>query len=145
MSTTTRIDEIAELRRWLRYSQEDLELAGQFAQSSNAPPRHACFYAQQSAEKAIKAIFVFLQVDFPFQDDLELLLAPVPDDWQLKRSRPDLSQLSGWGLGAQYPDTSNEATTEDATLAVQTAQTVFESVTADLRQRGFAFETDNLS
>lgn len=140
MSTTTRIDEIAELRRWLRYSREDLELASEFAQNSNAPPRYACFYAQQSAEKAIKAIFVFLQVDFPRRDDLELLLTLAPDDWQLKHTHPDLAQLSDWGLGAQYPDTRREATTDDALNAVQTARTVFESVTADLRQRGFAFE-----
>lgn len=85
---------IAELRRWLRYAWEDLKAASLIAQTPNAAPRHACLHAQQSAEKAIKAIFVYLQVDFPFRHDLELLLTLVPDDWRLKHDHPDLSRLS---------------------------------------------------
>lgn len=129
-----------ELRRWLRYAQEDLELASLLEQNPDASPRHACFNAQQSAEKAIKSIFVFSQIEFPYVHDLRLLLTLVPDDWQLKRNPPNLARLSNWAVNARYPDSPKEATIDDAAMAVQTARTVFGMVAADLRQRGFVFD-----
>ena len=36
-------------------------------------PRHVAYHAQQAAEKAIKAILVFEQVEFPFTHELNAL------------------------------------------------------------------------
>ncbi len=128
-----------ELWDWLRFAREDLHAATLVVQRSDVAPRQACWLAQQSAEKAIKSIFVFLQLDFPHVHDLTLLLTLVPDDWQLKHDPPDLSQLANWAVNTRYP-APNEPTTEDAIVAVQTASTVFETVTADLLQRGYSLD-----
>lgn len=44
-------------------------------------PRHVCWLAQQATEKALKAILVFLQIDFPRRHDLDALRNLIPDGW----------------------------------------------------------------
>ena len=64
-------DRLEETRRWLRYAQEDLLAAEAMLAATRARPRHVCWLAQQAAEKAIKAVLVFLQIDFPRTHDLD--------------------------------------------------------------------------
>jgi HEPN domain-containing protein len=64
-------------REWLEMAQGDLEFASHYP----APERHykrLCFFAQQAAEKAIKAVLVKEGVDFPFVHNVERLLKLVP-------------------------------------------------------------------
>jgi len=53
-------ERIAEVQRWLRYAKEDLVAAEAVVGQQQMVPRHACWLAQQAAEKALKAILVFL-------------------------------------------------------------------------------------
>ena len=57
-------------RRWLHYATEDLVEAKAMVQRPQYVPRHACFFAQQAAEKALKAVLV-----------LYLKLGVSPFDW----------------------------------------------------------------
>ena len=68
-------DERLELtRQWLRYAQDDLD--GAEYVTANIPslaPRHACFFAQQAAEKALKAVLIYLHIDYPRHHNLDEL------------------------------------------------------------------------
>ena len=59
----------ADAQIWLRYAREDLQAAEELI-TAGITQRNACFLAQQSAGKGIKAILVFRQVDFPKSHDL---------------------------------------------------------------------------
>ena len=126
-------DRLAEASRWLRYAQEDLETAESVL--SSGAPRQVCWLAQQSAEKALKAALVFLQVDFPRTHDLDVLLSLIPDDWAVKAAAPDLAELSEWAVEARYPGSWPEATTDDATRAVADAKCVFHAIQDDFARR----------
>lgn len=53
-------ERLLEVRRWLRYAREDLTVAETLLNQDDLIPRHACWLAQQSAEKALKAVwFIF--------------------------------------------------------------------------------------
>lgn len=93
------------LGRWLRYARDDLRSA-EVLLGQGGVPRNSGFLAQQSAEKSIKAIFVFLQMDFPFTHDLERLLDMLPKDWEMKEKLPDLTELSDWPWNPVTPATS---------------------------------------
>lgn len=129
-----------ETQRWLRYAAEDLAAAEYCIHNPEIAPRQACWLAQQSAEKAIKAVLIFVDILVPRTHELAPLLALLPDDWQVKSDHTKVSQLTLWIIEARYPGDWDEPTMDDALEAVQTARTVFETVTADLRQRGFEFE-----
>jgi HEPN domain-containing protein len=129
-------ERLAEVRRWLRYAHEDLVAAETMIEQPEMVPRHACWLAQQAAEKALKAVLVFLQIDFPRRHDLDALRNLMPAGWQLKEELPDLADLTEWAVEARYPGDWPDATESDARFAVQQAWAVWTSVCADLVQRG---------
>ena len=94
--------------------------------------------AQQSAEKALKAALVFLQIEFPWRHDLDALRNLLPPGWSISTSHPDLSELTEWAVEARYPSDLPDPTDEDARRAVAQAQGVWESVCADLAARGLS-------
>lgn len=96
------VERLREVDRWMRYAREDLRAASLLA-GNGGVPRAACFHAQQAAEKAIKAIFVFLQTDFPYVHDLNRLRNSLPEGWPVKENLPDLSGLSLWAVESRYP------------------------------------------
>jgi HEPN domain-containing protein len=86
-------EHLAETRRWLSYAQEDLEAAEALVEQQTVVPRHICWLAQQAAEKALKAVLVFLGVEFPRRHDLDALRNLIPTDWEVKQQHPDLAEL----------------------------------------------------
>jgi HEPN domain-containing protein len=125
-----------EAQRWLRYAQEDLVAAEAIIGQPDIAPRHACWLAQQAAEKALKAVLVFLQVDFPYRHDLDALRNLVPAGWRLREELPDLADLTEWAVEGRYPGDQPDATESDACFAVQQARAVWISVCADLARHG---------
>jgi HEPN domain-containing protein len=133
-------ERLRETRRWLRYARQDLVAAEAMLGRTDMWPRHACRLAQQSAEKAIKAVLVFRQIDFPRSHDLDALRNLVPDGWQLKLEHPDLADLSEWSVEARYPGDWPDAVQADAQAAVQQARSVWKSVCADMARHGLDVE-----
>ena len=101
-------DRFAEATRWLRYAEEDLIAAETLLGQPHVVPRHACWLAQQAAEKALKAVLVFLQIDFPRSHDLDALRNLVPDGRQLKVDHPDLASLTEWAVRPAIRETGQK-------------------------------------
>ena len=139
MQTT---EQLANTARWLRYVEEDLITAETLLKQPHVPPRQACWHAQQAAEKALKAVLIFLQIDFPRTHDLDALQNLVPDSWHLKTAYPDLSDLTRWVTEARYPENMREATKADASTVVEQARAVWTSVSTELAQHSFLMEKD---
>ena len=127
---------ILEAHRWLRYAEEDLTVAEMYPRLPGIAPRHACFHAQQAAEKAIKAVLVFTRIEFPPRHDLDVLRDLVPAGWQFKTDHPDLGELTEWVVEGRYPGLRPDPTSDDAIEAIAQAHAVLASVTRDLRQHG---------
>jgi len=78
-------------------------------------------FAQQSAEEALKAILVYLQIEYPFSHDLDRLRNLIPDEWSLRTKHADFADLTEWAIESRYPGDWPEATADDAKSAVQEA------------------------
>ena len=59
---------------WMDHAGSDLRLAHLAAGDESIKREQVCFHAQQAAEKAIKAVLLSQQVDFPLTHDIEELL-----------------------------------------------------------------------
>jgi HEPN domain-containing protein len=127
---------IQEAIRWLEYARQDIATVERMLQEEEFVFRHACFWSQQAAEKALKAIFIYLQIDYPWRHDLDALRSLLPDDWSVKHQKADLSRLTEWAVEARYPGEWDEASFEDAQWAYRQAKVIVESVRAEFRQRG---------
>ncbi|CAA9461915.1 MAG: hypothetical protein AVDCRST_MAG58-2761 [uncultured Rubrobacteraceae bacterium] len=130
-------EHVRETGRWLRFAHDDQRGAEALLERDDVPPRLACFLAQQAAEKSIKAALIFLQTEFPFRHDLDLLRDLLPDDWALKETPTGLGALSAWAARGRYPGDLPEATREDAKAAIEKARKVYETALADLEEHGY--------
>jgi HEPN domain-containing protein len=65
-----------QAERWLQTAEEDLQAAQALAQSGFYA--QACFYAQQSAEKAVKSLWYCVDAD-PWGHSVQRLIAEFPE------------------------------------------------------------------
>ncbi len=124
-----------EAGRWLRYPGEDLAAAITLLQDEESVPRQSCSLAQQAAEKAIKAVLVFTQTEFPKRHDLDALRNLIPPGWQFSGKFPDLAELTEWAVEARYPGDWPEASSEDARRAIATTRALLAAIEQELRER----------
>jgi len=129
-------DYLVEGRRWLDYARGDLQAAQAAINQTDFEPRHVCFFAQQAAEKAIKAVLVFLHRNVPRTHDLDALVDKLPRDWQLVQEFDDLAGLTDWAVGARYPEPEQEPSGADAEDAARQARALYAAVRRDLIAHG---------
>lgn len=97
-----REDDVRELsREWLRIAESNLRMASR-GPSEGIRWEELCFEAQQAVEKAIKAVLVREQIDFPRTHDVGVLLDLVAASG---RSLPpdEARDLTEFATGARYP------------------------------------------
>lgn len=119
---------------WLRYASEDLEAATQAAQGRGFAPRVACYWAQQAAEKAFKAVLVAQGTDPVVTHDLRVLRDLVSSERSVTRVDVDLGALSQWNIRGRYPGDWGEATRADAGAAVGAARSIVEAAREDIEK-----------
>lgn len=108
-----------EVERWLRFAREDLDAAWVAVDTRRMALRHACFHAQQAAEKAIKAALIWEGVEPPRLHGLGSLVQMLPSDWSdLLELDVDLTQLTVWAAEAWYPSEIEPPELSDAEEAV---------------------------
>ena len=110
---------------WLARARTDLSLADGAFQLPGVAVEDICFHAQQSAEKALKALLMALQVIYPRTHDLDLLLdlvkgagLAVPTDVD------EASILTPYAVVTRYPYTIPLVTLGHARRAVAVAEGV---------------------
>jgi HEPN domain-containing protein len=124
----------ADARRWLRQAEDDLDAARALVRASKFA--QAAFLAQQAGEKALKALWIRLDLD-PWGHSLGRLLRDLPPTY-----RDRLAHLSEASLGldklyipTRYPDSLAESTPAEtytrgeAESAVARARGILDAVT----------------
>ncbi|MEE9295108.1 MAG: HEPN domain-containing protein [Phycisphaerae bacterium] len=128
--------------QWFRHATEDLSASETLLSQEFCAPRHVCWLAQQAAEKSLKAILVFLQIDFPKTHDLDALRNLIPWGWRVKTEYDDLAELSEWAVQARYPGDWAEASESDAGAALEQARALVAMVRDELADRGVSFQPE---
>lgn len=130
-------DWLTDTAYWFHYAEEDLITAEFLLKQPHLPPRQAYWYAQQTTEKALKAVLTFLQIDFPRTDNLNILWNLVPHSWQFQTVQSDLTDLTGCVADVRYPGDMPEPTQTEASEAVKQARSVWTSVSTALVKHGY--------
>lgn len=103
----------------------DLGLAKLGMENENILHEQICFHAQQSAEKAFKAILLFCKVDFPLTHDLEELMNILSDAGVLLPSEiMDAGILTPYAVETRYPGYFGEITGHDVDEAINIAEKI---------------------
>ena len=99
-----------EAQRWMDYAKSDLDAANLLLERGGFFSRQICFMSQQSGEKALKAILVYLEIHFPKIHDLDRLRELIPEGWRVKERFPELYALSVWSVESRYPGHTPDVT-----------------------------------
>jgi len=130
-------DVAKETALWLVFADDDMALAELASPQPHLPPRHTGYNAQQAAEKALKAVYVFAQIQYPFSHDLDKLRDGLPADWRFKSEFPALKALSDWAVDLRYPGAQAESSREDARRHLEQARALIAAIRRDLAEHGY--------
>ena len=114
---------------WLHKANEDMRVAEYLVGQEQGFYAAVGFHAQQAAEKYLKALPTFWEIDFPKTHVIAFLLDLVEfRDAKLAASLENAAALTPYAAAARYPGDWPEATPEDAREAVELARKVRQAV-----------------
>jgi len=107
--------------KWMEIARADLAIA-----DMPLPPggmyEQLCFHAQQAAEKSIKAVLLYLGVEFPFTHNLQLLLDLLPSEISIPAEIEDVIELNAYAVLTRYPGELEPASRSDYDRALKIAK-----------------------
>lgn len=110
-------------REWLNRARSDLALAQQ--QASNVYLEDLCFHVQQAAEKAIKAVLICQNVEFPYIHDLQRLLQLVAQaGGEVSPEVQQAETLTRFAVVNRYPGFGTPPSTQEYDKTLRCAQSV---------------------
>lgn len=108
---------------WMRFAYSDLELA-----RSPLLPRvlleGLCYHAQQAAEKALKAVLVSLNIEFPRTHNIRTLLDLLPSEIPTPSKILEAASLTDYAVLSRYPGYQEPIEQAEYQKAVNLAESV---------------------
>ena len=113
------------VRQWLAKARSDLEMARLVAAGHKTLLFGAGFHAQQAAEKYLKAVLVWRQVEFSKTHDMSELLALVEGvEHGLPPELSEVSTLTMYAVEQRYPGDRPDPTSAQVAAAISVAEGV---------------------
>ena len=106
---------------WVRHAKSDLDLAT-VEKPDDVLWENLCFHAQQAAEKSLKALLVFKNIEFPWTHNLRILLDLIPADMSVPEDVEDAAMLSDYAVTSRYPGDYPTVTQTEYEEAIQLAK-----------------------
>jgi HEPN domain-containing protein len=115
--------DIKELKSWILNAEEDLAAAKILLRDKKPILFGVCFHAQQCAEKYLKALLIYKEVDFPKTHDLVTLNTLCHQAGIIAGFDPQqLTELSRHAVQTRYP--GNQPTPGEAKDALRIASSI---------------------
>jgi len=110
---------------WLIHARSDLKIARAGRDMDDVLHEQVCFHAQQAAEKALKAVLLFRNIDFPLTHDLdELVDILTASRIPLPSFINDIGTLTPYAVETRYPGFWGEISESDVDEALDLAEKV---------------------
>jgi HEPN domain-containing protein len=117
------------VRQWLAKADQDMKVSEALLAAEQPFLYPACFHAQQAAEKYLKALLTWHQIEFPKTHAIEQLLDLIKHaDAETALSLRDAAVLSPYGVDIRYPSDQPEPNLEETRQAVELAGKVRDAV-----------------
>lgn len=135
--------EIGTPQEWLKRAKSNLARARQ-PKADGVIWEDLCFDAQQVAEKSIKALLIFLGIQFRFVHDIaELLTLLENQNVKLPEEIKAAAELTNYAVETRYPGPTEPVTEEEFKQALQTAEAVFAWCEAKIKKDAKEKNTNN--
>ena len=112
---------------WLRRAESNLNIAIR-SKGESVFLEDLCFEAQQSAEKALKALLIFIKGDYPKVHSFTVLLNQLEGQVLVPVSILEVVELSDYAVQVRYPGDYYPVSEEEYERAIELATRVIEWV-----------------
>ncbi len=120
---------------WLRRARSNLERARVGRISEEILYEDLCFDCQQSAEKALKALLIGLDKEFPWTHSIARLLELVTKAGiEIPAEVERVIDLTDYAVEARYPGEREPISEEEYEEALKLAETVYEWVSKTIKE-----------
>lgn len=117
------------VRQWVAKAEQDIKASEALLEAEPPFLYPSCFHAQQAAEKYLKALLTWHQIEFPKTHAIEQLLDLAKQaDAETAASLKDAAVLSPYGVDIRNPGEQPEPNLEETQQAVELARKVRNSV-----------------
>lgn len=117
------------VRQWLAKAEADLRVCRHLLAGGEELAEAAAFHAQQAAEKSLKALLVWHQIEFTKTHDLGAILERVATvERRLAEKMTEVPALTPYAARYRYPSDVPDPSVEEADRAVGIAAAVFREV-----------------
>lgn len=117
-----------DYRQWLAFAERDMRAAKELEDAAEGHTEAVVYWAQQAAEKALKALLVFEGSLVPRTHDLAVLRALSCAYAEHGPDRVDLALLTRQAAGSRYPDMHVPLDDTDARRALTLAETIIADI-----------------
>jgi len=116
-------------KQWVDKADSDYNTSNHLLSSGEVYLEAVTFHAQQAAEKYLKALLVWHQIEFPKTHDLSLLISLVSgSNPELAECLSDVQLLTPYGVEYRYPGDYPDVTQQEAHNAFEIAGQVREEI-----------------
>ena len=116
-------------RQWIDKAERDYAAGSHLLPAGGVYFEAVAFHAQQAAEKYLKALLVWHQIEFPKTHDINLLLTLLSDlQSGLPTELAEAGNLTSYAVEYRYPGDYPEVTRKDAQEALEIAAKVRQAV-----------------
>ena len=117
------------VRQWVAKAEQDIKASEALLEAEPPFLYPSCFHAQHAAEKYLKALLTWHQIEFPKTHAIEQLLDLAKQaDAETAASLKDAAVLSPYGVDIRNPGEQPEPNLEETQQAVELARKVRNSV-----------------
>jgi HEPN domain-containing protein len=122
--------------RWLSMAEDDMKVAESTFNDTEPVYWIAAFHAQQSAEKFLKSLLIYHNVEFEKTHDINYLLQLCMDFHpDIEKFREQASKLTDYAVESRYPFPKTEPSKNETREAIETAQMIQQFVFSKLPQQ----------
>jgi HEPN domain-containing protein len=126
-------ESLAMVRGWVEKAENDLRNAECVLKyADRCPTDTVCFHCQQCAEKYLKALLFYLDINFPRAHDLVVLLNMLESKGGIGLRIEEVQPLNRYSVEARYPGEWEKIGHGEAVKALEMAKNVRKAVRAVL-------------
>ena len=123
-----------EFEVWLRRARSNLEIA-RLGKGEGVVLEDLCFEAQQAAEKALKALLIYVSGEYPRTHAFHLLLERLAPYVEIPDAIQDVVELSDYAVQMRYPGDYYPVEEAEYVRAIWLADQVLKWVYLEFEQR----------
>ena len=114
---------------WLKRAKDDLRFAKKAFEDEDPAYDLACYLSQQCSEKSLKALLIFMGIEYPYKHQTSELvkLLPIKEKAEITNMvNPDsFALIDEWVTVGRYPGDAPEATVDETRDILQSANTIY--------------------